>query len=145
MPDIIGIDHIYITVSNLDRSEGFYDNVLGVLGFRKNRFEFGGEPHVQYYNRHFGYVLRPARAAQALNPYAPGLHHFCLRVESEMEVIEAAKVLREKNILVSDPKRYPEYAPDYFAIHFSDPDGLRLEITNYRQERRDRYDHWGKP
>lgn len=142
MPDIIGIDHIYITVSNLDRSEDFYDSVMGVLGFRKNRLQLGGEQHVQYYNRHFGYVLRPARAVRALNPYAPGLHHFCLRVESEAEVIEAAKMLREKNILVSDPKRYPEYAPDYSAIFFSDPDGLRLEITNYRQERRDRYDHW---
>lgn len=144
MPDIIGIDHIYITVTNLERSEDFYDTVMGILGFRKNRFQFGNEAHVQYYNRHFGYVLRPARVAQALNPYAPGLHHFCMRVESEAEVLEAGKMLREKNILVSDPKRYPEYAPDYFAIFLSDPDGLRLEITNYRQERRDRFVRWDK-
>lgn len=144
MPDIIGIDHINITVSDLVRSEDFYDKVMGVLGFRKKRFQLGDEQHVHYYNRHFGYVLRPARAVQALNPYAPGLHHFCLRVESEAEVLEAAKMLREKNILVSDPRAYPEYAPDYFAIFFSDPDGLRLEITNYRQERRDRYDQWDK-
>lgn len=144
MPEIIGIDHIYITVSDLDRSEGFYDKVMGVLGFRKNRFQLGNEQHIQYYNRLFGYVLRPARSAQALNPYAPGLHHFCLRVDSEKDVLEAAKMLKEKNILVSDPRRYPEYAPDYCAIFFSDPDGLRLEITNYRQERRDRYDQWDK-
>lgn len=144
MPEIIGIDHIYITVSDLDRSEGFYDKVMGVLGFRKNQFQLGNEQHVQYYNRHFGYVLRPAHAAQALNPYAPGLHHLCFRVESEKDVLEAANMLKENNIQVSDPKRYPEYAPDYFAIFFSDPDGLRLEITNYRQERRDRYDQWDK-
>ena len=144
MPDIIGIDHIYITVSNLDKSEDFYDTVMGVLGFRKNRFQLGGEQHVQYFNRHFGYVLRPARVAQALNSYAPGLHHLCLRVESKKEVLEAAKMLSERNILVSDPRVYPEYAPDYFATFFSDPDGLRLEITNYRRERRDRYTHWDK-
>lgn len=36
----------------------------------------------------------------------------------------------------------PEYAPDYYAIFFSDPDGIRLEITNYRQERRKRFDNW---
>lgn len=29
---------------------------------------------------------------------------------------------------------YPEYAPDYYAIFFSDPDGIRLELTNFRQE-----------
>jgi len=37
---------------------------------------------------------------------------------------------------------YPKYAPDYWATFFSDPDGIRLEVTNYRQERRDRHDHW---
>ena len=142
MPDVIGIDHIYITVSDLIRSEDFYDKLMGVLGFRKNRFQLGDEQHVQYYNRHFGYVLRPARANQSHNPYAPGLHHFCLRVDSEAEVIEAASKLKEKDILASEPRCYPEYAPDYFAIFITDPDGLRLEITNYRQERRGRYDNW---
>lgn len=145
MPDIIGIDHIYITVSDLVRSENFYDELMGALGFRKNHFQLGGEQHVQYYNRHFGYVLRPARAEQTLNPYAPGLHHFCLRVDSAADVTEAARALKEKNIVVTEPRCYPEYAPDYFAIFLSDPDGLRLEITNYRQERRERYDDWDKP
>ena len=140
--EIIGIDHVYVTVSNLERSERFYDTVMEVLGFRKNRFQIGGEPHIQYYNRHFGYVLRPARAARAHDPYAPGLHHLCFRVENEAAVSEAAAKLKAKNIPVGEPKCYPEYAPDYFAVFFSDPDGLRLEITNYRRERRQRHDHW---
>jgi catechol 2,3-dioxygenase-like lactoylglutathione lyase family enzyme len=60
MTEIIGIDHIYITVSDLQRSESFYDHVLvEALGFRKNKFTLGGDPHIQYFNRHFGYVLRP--------------------------------------------------------------------------------------
>jgi len=142
MPDVIGIDHIYIAVSNLARSEKFYDVVMPVLGFRKNQFELDGEKHIQYYNRHFGVVLRPARSTSSHNPYAPGLHHFCLRVESEADVREAAKLLTEQNISVSEPRRYPEYAPDYCAVFFSDPDGVRLEITNYRQERRQRHDDW---
>jgi glyoxylase I family protein len=142
MPEVIGIDHIYIAVSDLARSEQFYDVVMPALGFRKNRFQLEGEEHVQYYNRHFGYVLRPARAGQAHNPYAPGLHHFCMRVESETDVREAARCLSEHNIPVSGPRLYPEYAPDYFALFFTDPDGVRLEITNYRQERRQRHDSW---
>jgi len=142
MPDVIGIDHIYISVSNLERSEKFYDVVMPVLGFRKNQFQLDDEQHIQYYNRHFGVVLRPARSTVAHDPYAPGLHHFCLRVESEADVKEAARMLAEQNISVSEPKRYPEYAPDYFAVFLSDPDGVRLEITNYRQERRQRHDDW---
>ena len=144
MPEVIGIDHIYVTVSDIEKSESFYDAVMGILGFRKNQFQFGGEKHVQYYNRHFGYVLRPARTIQAHNSYAPGLHHFCLRVESEKEVKEAAARLKEKNVSISEPRLYSEFAPDYFAVYLTDPDGLRLEITNYRQERRQRHDNWQK-
>lgn len=142
MPDIIGIDHIYITVSDMKKSENFYDVVMQVLGFRKNQFKIDSETHIQYYNRHFGYVIRPARSTDSHNPYAPGLHHICLRVESEDDVIEATRKLKEKCISVSEPKKFSQYAPDYFAVYFSDPDGLRLEITNYRQERRDRHDEW---
>ena len=81
MTEVIGIDHIYITVSDLQRSESFYDHVLlEALGFRKNKFTLGGEPHVQYFNRHFGYVLRPSRSSNRPDSYAPGLHHFCFRV-----------------------------------------------------------------
>lgn len=142
MPEIIGIDHIYITVSNLERSEKYYDVVMKILGFRKNQFVLGGEQHIQYYNRHFGYVLRPARSVNVHDPYVPGLHHFCLRAESVADVNDAAEMLKEQNISVSEPKRYPEYAPDYFAVFLSDPDGIQLEITNYRQERRLRHDDW---
>ncbi len=142
MPEIIGIDHIYIAVSNLERSEKYYDVVMKILGFRKNQFVLGGEQHIQYYNRHFGYVLRPARSVSVHDPYVPGLHHFCLRVESAADVNDAAEMLEEHNISVSQPKWYPEYAPDYFAVFLSDPDGIQLEITNYRQERQLRHDDW---
>ena len=142
MPEIIGIDHIYITVSDLERSEEFYDVVMDIIGFRKTRFQIGAEKHIQYYNRHFGVVLRPARSANSHDPYAPGLHHLCLRVDGEKDVHAAASTLKAHGNSVSEPRRYPEYAPDYFAVFFSDPDGIRLEITNYWQERRQRHDHW---
>lgn len=142
MIDVLGFDHIYITVSDITRAEAFYDRVMPVLGFRKNSFTIGGDPHIQYFNRHFGYVIRPARSDAAHNSYAPGLHHLCLRVDSVDEVVQAAILLRAAGIDASEAKRYEEYAPDYWATFFSDPDGIRLEITNYRQERRDRHDQW---
>lgn len=143
MPEVIGIDHIYITVSDRARSEAFYDLVLrDTLAFRKNEFVLGGDPHVQYFNRHFGFVLRPARDGRSHNPYSAGLHHLCLRVESIAEVAAVADKLRSAGIEASAAKNHPEYAPDYWATFFSDPDGIRLEVTNYRQERRERHDDW---
>jgi len=140
--EVTGIDHIYITVSDLERSALFYDPVMEVLGFRKNEFTLNNESHVQYFNRHFSYVLRPARSRNKYDSYAPGLHHFCMRVESQQDVEEAAKELAGKGIEVSQPKLYPEYADDYYAVFLKDPDGIELEITNYRRERRERYDNW---
>lgn len=148
--EVIGIDHIYLTVSSLERAEPFYDRVLhDALGFRKKPFALGGEPHVHYYNRLMGIVLRPARAAAAPeakppshDPYAPGLHHLCLRVDGAEDVARVALALQEAGVAASEPRLYPEYAPDYCATFLDDPDGLRLEITNFRAERRARFERW---
>ena len=143
MTPVIGIDHIYITVSDLDRSRAFYDTVfLGVLGFRRNAFTLGGDQHLQYYNRHFGYVLRPARVLQSHQPYAPGLHHLCLRVDSVDDVRAVSAALNAAGIAATPAALHDQYAPDYWATFFTDPDGIRLEVTNYRAERRERHDRW---
>lgn len=143
--EVIGIDHIYITVTDLAQSEPFYDLVLmQTLGFRKNKFPLGerGEPHIQYYNRHFGFVLRPARNGAKHDSYSPGLHHFCLRVATAADVHAVAKQLRNAGIDATEARVYPEYEPDYMATFFTDPDGIRLEVTNYWQKRRERHDQW---
>ena len=143
MTEVTGIDHIYITATDLQRAESFYDRVLlEALGFRKNKFTLGGDPHIQYFNRHFGFVIRPSRSPRAHDPYSAGLHHFCLRVDSVADVVTVANQLRASGIEATDAKLYAEYAPDYWATFFKDPDGVRLEVTNYRQERRDRHDNW---
>jgi glyoxylase I family protein len=140
---VTGIDHLYLAVSDLHRAEAFYDRVMiEVLQFRKSAFTIGGDPHVQYFNRHFGFVLRPARTRGPTDSYSAGLHHLCLRVDSIADVSAVAKQLRERGIDASEPSLYPDYAPDYWATFFNDPDGIRLEVTNYRQERRDRHDRW---
>lgn len=140
--EVIGIDHIYMAVSDLTRSEAFYDQVFAALGFRKNAFQLGGEVHIQYYNQHFGYVLRPARIARAHDPYSPGLHHLCFRVDTAGDVERVANRLNANGIAASAAGAYLDYAPDYVATFFTDPDGIRLEITNYRLERRQRHDGW---
>jgi catechol 2,3-dioxygenase-like lactoylglutathione lyase family enzyme len=141
MPEITGIDHIYIAVSDLAVSEAFYDKAMPALGFRKSVFELGGDRHIQYFNRHFGFVIRPAKGGSH-DPYGPGLHHLCFRVDSADDVADAGAQLLAAGVAASEPRLYPEYAPDYCAIFFADPDGIRLEITNYRQERRDRHENW---
>lgn len=141
--EVIGIDHIYISVSDIQRSEAYFDILLEqILGFRKSRFLLNGNPHVQYFNRHYGFVIRQAREAGPFNPESPGIHHFCFRVTAEEDVDKIAAAMRAHGLSVSIPQYHKEYAPDYYAIYFTDPDGLKLEVTNFREERRDRMNHW---
>jgi glyoxylase I family protein len=141
--EVTGIDHVYLSVLALHRSEQFYDAVMiQTLGFRKKKFVLASDPHIHYFNRHFGFVVRPARIQRVHQPYAPGLHHFCFRVDRASDVERIAKGLQSLGIAASDARLFPEYAPDYMATFFSDPDGLTLEVTNYRQERRQLHDFW---
>jgi catechol 2,3-dioxygenase-like lactoylglutathione lyase family enzyme len=142
--EVIGIDHLYLAVRNLERSEAFYDRLmLQVLSYRKVASTIAGDPHVHYFNRQFGFSLRPARTdAPDHDPYAPGLHHFCFRVLDERAVDRAAAELHALGIAATAPRVYPEYAADYYATFLDDPDGIRLEITNFREVRRRRMYDW---
>lgn len=141
--EVLGLEHIYLTVSSPAVSEAFYDTLLvDVLGFRKSKFALGDEPHINYFNRHFGLVLRPARSATSHDNYAPGLHHLCLRVSTEDDVRRAWSALHERGIEASPVKCYAQYAEDYYATFLNDPDGIRLELSNFRKERQERFHNW---
>jgi catechol 2,3-dioxygenase-like lactoylglutathione lyase family enzyme len=136
--EVIGLDHIYLTVSNMKRSEHFYDRVMQLLGFRKGDKAIAGDPHAHYFNRFLQVTIRPARSSSSHDAYAPGLHHICLQLASPADVDAAAVALQELDIRATDPRRYPEYNPDYYATFFEDPDGIRLELvcrTPYRDGR----------
>jgi glyoxylase I family protein len=144
--EVIGIDHVYVAVRDLARAEAFYDRVMAVLGYRKATSTIAGDPHVHFYNRQFGFSLRPARdGTPDHDPYAPGLHHLCFRVNDEQAVDRAAEELIAAGIDATPPRQYPEYAPDYYATFFTDLDGVRLEITNFRENRRRRMFDWDTP
>jgi glyoxylase I family protein len=133
--EVLGVDHIYLTVSDLARAERFYDPVMQLLGFRKGDKAIAGEPHAHYFNRVLQLSIRPARSSRAHDPYAPGLHHVCLQVPAPEDVDAAAAALHGLGVAASEPRLHPEYNPDYYATFFRDPDGIRLELvcrTPYR-------------
>jgi glyoxylase I family protein len=135
--EVIGVDRIFVSIGDLGRSDEFYDRVMAILSFHKGEGSMGGDPHLFYYTRQGAYSLRPAReGTPAHDPYAPGLHHLCFRVVDEAAVDRAARELREAGVEATEPRYYPEYAPDYYATFFEDPDGVRLEVMNFRELRR---------
>ena len=79
--EIIGLDHLYIAVSDFAQSESFYDRVMRALGFFKGDRLIAGERHAHYFNRALQISIRPARSPGRHDPYAPGLHHLCLHTK----------------------------------------------------------------
>ncbi|MEI9994791.1 MAG: VOC family protein [Rhizomicrobium sp.] len=141
--EVVGLDHVYLTVSELARSEAFYDTVLGLLDFRKLDAPVGGAPHRHYFNRIMQISIRPAQGGKH-NPYAPGLHHLCLQVADAAAVDTLARLLKAAGIETTAPALYPEYADDYYAIFFGDPDGLRHEVVARRARRKLAVERWNE-
>jgi catechol 2,3-dioxygenase-like lactoylglutathione lyase family enzyme len=142
--EVIGLDHVYLAVSNIEDSERFYDAVMKTLGFKKGDRAIGGERHAHYFNRHLQISIRPAKTNAKHDSYAPGLHHICLRLEDAAAVDEAARALRAVGVRTTEPKLYPEYADDYYAVFFEDPDGIRLELVALRKLRREIVEKWDR-
>ena len=140
--EVLGLDHLYLSVSDLPRSERFYDPVMERLGFRKGDKAIGGEPHAHYFNRVMQISLRPARSDRAHDPYGAGLHHLCLQLAGPEEVDRAAAGLRALGVAASEPRHYPEYHPEYYATFFEDPDGIRLELVARTSDRDALAERW---
>ncbi len=143
--EVIGLDHIYVTVSDFTRSEAFYDRVMSALGFRKGDKPIGGDRHAHYFNRSLQYTIRPAKdATRSHDPYATGLHHICFQVRDRAAVDEAYRLLGELEVEATEPAEYPEYNDDYYATFFADPDGIRLEVVARSRHREAIVTHWSK-
>ena len=134
------VDHIELTVADLDRAERFYDALLPLLGFDlkdKSRGEF---PEFEYIEIDYGTAdfslglvcPRPALRDEAVCRRRPGaLHHLAFRADSNAGVDALFNAVRAIPgvTVVSPPRFYPEYTPDYYAFFFKDTEGIKLETV----------------
>lgn len=142
--EVIGLDHLYLTVTDLARSEAFYDAVFDILDFRKTEASVAGEPHRHYFNCCMQISIRQARTERAFDAYSPGLHHLALQVTDDASLDKAYRLLRAAGIEATAPAFYAEYSDDYYAVFLNDPDGLRLEIVARRAQRKMYAERWAE-
>ena len=129
------IDHVDLVVSSLERSLGFYRELLGPLGYTRAGTIVGERGETVWYLGGTGggsIGLREALTDDAVefDRYRVGLHHLAINASSREQVDERAAWLRATGAtLESEPKEY-EYIPGYYAVFFYDPDGIKLEIVH---------------
>jgi len=124
------LDHIFLTVSETDRSIAFYEKVLPVLGITARGDYDGkdgppGHPDLKGFGAK-GRMFFWLRQGDA----APGAVHVGLVADSEAMVDEAhAAAMAAGASQIHPPGPQLHYDPRYYAAQVRDPDGYSLEFV----------------
>jgi catechol 2,3-dioxygenase-like lactoylglutathione lyase family enzyme len=59
-----------------------------------------------------------------------GLCEIAFAADSRLQVDELAAEIERQGGRVTDPPREYDYVPGYYAVFFTDPDGLKLEVVH---------------
>ena len=130
-----GVHHVDLVVSSLERSLGFYRDLLAPLGYTRAGTIVGERGETVWYLGGSGGAAVGLREAlvddgMEFDRYRVGLHHLAFSAPSRETVDERAGWLRSVGAtLESEPREY-DYMPAYYAVFFYDPDGIKLEIVH---------------
>ena len=126
---IEGLDHLVLTVTNIDDTCDFYERVLGmehvVFGEGRHALIFG----TQKINLHeAGREFEPRAAAPT-----PGSADLCFWTQTQLD--EVIEHLQEAEMVVEQgPVRRTGARGPIISVYLRDPDGNLIEISNYQQE-----------
>ena len=124
MPHLL--DHVSITVTDLDRSGAFYDAVLGALGVERlwrseDRIRYGerGAPGETFVS-----------IVKSVDTRSSGLGHWAFRAATtaQVDAFHAAG-LAAGGTDDGPPGRRPSYHQHYYGAFLNDPDGNRVEAV----------------
>jgi catechol 2,3-dioxygenase-like lactoylglutathione lyase family enzyme len=134
------IDHIQLTVGNLEEAEAFYDRFLPLLGFdlnlkSKGRVDAHDFDVIEYVHQEITLGINSPRRVLADLPVhrrRPGsLHHLAFRASSPEEIDSLYPEVQKAGAVIVDPPRYyPLHGDNYYALFFKDPSGIKLEIMH---------------
>lgn len=134
------IDHIQITVKDMDVAVPFYDKFLPLLGFDPRKRSSAVIPEHDFHVVEYSHPLlcfaitspRTAFKNEEICRRKPGaLHHLAFRAETRAEVDRLHQELVAIGAeIVGGPRVYPEYVPaPYYALYFKDVEGIKYEIV----------------
>lgn len=134
-----GIHHVSITVNDFERSRAFYTKLFELLGGQVV-MDVIGAPHKHEGCRMmllvtptFGlgvWEAAPEHRARTFDRYSVGLHHVAIAMESRAAIDAVYRRLVADGVEILDaPAEYP-YSPGYYAVFFTDPDGIKLELVH---------------
>jgi catechol 2,3-dioxygenase-like lactoylglutathione lyase family enzyme len=137
MPRVVGIDHLVLSVGDFGRSKAFYGKLLGFLGFK---LKHSYPDMAGWSNGKTLFWIAEADAQGRKRRHRKGdigFHHYAFELSSRRDVDGLYDVLKQHKINVVDPPAdYPDYGEGYYAVFFTDPDGLKLEGMIFKPPRK---------
>jgi catechol 2,3-dioxygenase-like lactoylglutathione lyase family enzyme len=126
MPRVVGIDHLVLSVGDFARSKAFYGKLLGFLGFK---LKHSYPDMAGWSNGKTLFWIAQADARGKKRRYRKGdigFHHNAFELSSRKDVDELGEFLAKNEMTIVDPPG-EYYEPSYYAVYFTDPDGMKLE------------------
>jgi len=122
------LDHVSITVSDLDAAERFYDAVMTALGVAKvgrrdNWLGYGERANAAFPDRAYIAIYGGARPGEASR------RHWCFKAASRAEVDAFWSAGMAAGGSDDGPPGLRDYHPSYYAAFLCDPDGNRVEAV----------------
>lgn len=126
------INHIALTVTDLEAANYFFAPILGFLGYERAEDHSG---LTMWVSGTTGTALNlwqasPELAGHRHKRYAPGLHHIAFNAAARTEVDDFHSLLDAVGARVLDPPAEYDYAPGYYAVFFEGPDGMKFELAH---------------
>ena len=128
----MGIHHVDLVVTSLDRSVAFYRELLEPLGYTRVGDIVGERGETVRYVAGSGPAIgiRDAKVAGEYDRYRVGVHHIAFEAASRAVVEERHRWAVERGVEIESPPKEYDYMPGYYAFFFYDPDGIKLEVVH---------------
>ncbi len=130
---IAGIDHIGLTVADVDRSARWYEDVLGFTAVgRHQEVGEGGLRKMVFMTcpglaTAFGFVSHQSSAGAAFDETVAGLDHLSFRLADIEELDDWVQRLQHWKVEYSQPAD-STLRPGAKVLVFRDPDNIQLEL-----------------
>jgi len=120
------LHHVSVGVRDVERAAGFYDAVLGALGY-KRVMEF--MPYAVAYGERYPSFWVQLPSNQQVATAGNGVHiSFIARSRAAVNAFHG-KALELGAQNAGEPGPRPDYGPDYYGAFIIDLDGNKLEAT----------------
>ncbi len=125
------VDHIIITVNNYERACRFYDWLMPAVGYSAGTHDFDGTRGWSAQSGSFWIKKADARfSSDTFNKDRIGLCEIAFSGESRTQIDALAKEVETHGGQILDAPREYDYVPGYYAVFFTDPDGIKLEVVH---------------